>query len=59
VQLPELPNDPLVGEDAKETVPVGVLAPLEAVSLTAAARDDPYPGGGCSKSSGVWNAVGL
>jgi len=35
-QLPELPNDPVVGADAKLTVPVGVLAPLDAVSVTVA-----------------------
>jgi hypothetical protein len=36
VQLPKLPNTPVVGEDVKLTVPVGVLAPLEAVSVTIA-----------------------
>ena len=36
VQLPELPNAPVVGEDVKLTVPVGVLAPLELVSVTVA-----------------------
>ncbi len=35
VQLAELPNDPVVGELVKPTVPVGVVAPLDAVSLTA------------------------
>jgi hypothetical protein len=36
VQLPELPNDPVVGADVNATVPVGVLAPLLAVSPTVA-----------------------
>ena len=36
VQLLELPNEPDVGEDVKLTVPVGVLAPLAAVSVTVA-----------------------
>ena len=36
VQLPELPNDPDVGDAVKLTIPVGVLAPLEVVSVTIA-----------------------
>ncbi len=42
VQLPELPNDPVVGADVKLTVPVGVLT-LDAVSLTVAAHDVALP----------------
>ncbi len=34
VQLPALLNDPVVGELVKLTVPVGALAPLDAVSFT-------------------------
>ncbi len=36
VQLPELPNAPVVGKEVKLTIPVGVLAPLELVSVTVA-----------------------
>ena len=35
-QLPELPNDPEVGEALRLIIPVGVFAPLEAVSVTVA-----------------------
>ena len=38
MQLPELPNTPVVGEDVKLTVPVDVLAPLDAVSVTVAVQ---------------------
>ena len=38
MQLLELPNTPVVGEDVKLTVPVGVLAPLDAVSVTVAVQ---------------------
>jgi hypothetical protein len=43
VQLAGLPNDPDVGADVKLTVPVGVLAPLEAVSVTVAVHVDALP----------------
>ena len=43
VQLPELPNDPDVGEDVKLTDPVGVVAPDEAVSVTVAVHVDALP----------------
>jgi hypothetical protein len=43
MQLPELPNVPDVGEDVKLTEPVGVLAPLDAVSVTVAVHDVPVP----------------
>jgi hypothetical protein len=43
VQLPELPNAPDVGEDVKLTVPVGVVAPLVAVSVTVAVHDVALP----------------
>jgi hypothetical protein len=36
LQLPEVPNDPVVGELPKLTDPVGVVAPLDAVSVTVA-----------------------
>ena len=36
VQVPEPPSEPLVGADLNETVPVGVLSPLDAVSFTLA-----------------------
>ena len=36
VQLPALPKWPEVGEAVKLTVPVGVLAPLDWVSVTVA-----------------------
>ena len=39
VQLAELPNDPDVGDAVKLTVPDGVLAPLDAVSVTIAAHE--------------------
>jgi hypothetical protein len=42
-QLPELPNEPVVGDEAKLTVPVGVLAPLEAVSVTVAVHVEGAP----------------
>ena len=38
VQLPELPNEPVVGEAVKLTAAVGVLAPLDAVSVTVAVQ---------------------
>ena len=43
VQLPELPNAPLVGEDPNPTVPVGVVAPVEAVSVTVTVHVDGLP----------------
>jgi len=43
VQLPELPNDPDVGDAVKLTVPDGVLAPLDAVSVTVAVHDAELP----------------
>ncbi len=43
VQLPELPNEAVVGEDVKLTDPVGVLAPLDAVSVTVAVHDVALP----------------
>ncbi len=43
VQLPELPNVPPLGEAPKLTVPVGVLAPLVAVSVTVAVHDVALP----------------
>jgi hypothetical protein len=38
VQLPEPPNAPDVGEAVKLTDPVGVVAPVEAVSVTVAVQ---------------------
>jgi hypothetical protein len=43
VQLPEVPNVPVVGDEVKLTVPVGVLTPLDAVSLTVAVHDVAVP----------------
>jgi len=43
VQLPELPNDPDVGEAVKLTDPDGVVAPLDAVSVTVAVHDVALP----------------
>jgi hypothetical protein len=45
VQLFELPNDPDVGAAVKLTVPVGMGAPLTAVSLTVAVHEVPLPTG--------------
>jgi hypothetical protein len=42
-QLPELPNDPVVGEDVKLTDPDGVVAPLDAVSVTVTVHDVVLP----------------
>ena len=38
VQVPGLANCPVVGEAVKVTVPVGVLAPLDWVSVTVAVQ---------------------
>jgi len=43
VQLAELPNDPEFGAAAKLAVPVGVLAPVAAVSVTVAVHVVPVP----------------
>lgn len=43
VQLPDIPNALAVGADVNPTVPVGVVALLDAVSFTVAVRDVALP----------------
>ena len=42
-QVPELAKEPEVGAELKLTVPVGVLAPLDTVSVTVAVHIEALP----------------